>query len=417
MNIEDLLRADAHRDTGNPLEPRLGGLVRRVRKRRRRRAGAQAAGVVTAVAAGVVVWQVGGPWDRPVPPPATDPPEVQWCGQPLEEVTGSVAHPDLGVAELETTDDQLTVSVTISSETELELSPLVDVLFTDPDSGDVVGYSEDDRAADREDANLYVPAGGEADTGRSVSVTWCTAAFTGPAEAYAGDFRADELSWLTDPATVQVTDGAIGSVEDTPDQDETSGEDTTDPENEGGDASDGEGTTDPESDEDESSDAGGQLSAPETYEPTCGQPWQPPSAETGWQVSADFGTGPFEASPDGATGGLSTDVTLTNTADEELTADTYTQVVLVQDGTVVSPALLGSDDVRETTLAPEEDTTQTAGHQLWDYCDESWTGVGPSVPSGEYTAYVLLLDAGAYWDSGERAVLAVSEGQTIEVTE
>src|SRR5690625_5720978 len=105
MNIEDLLRAVAHRDTGNPLEPHRGGLVQRVRKRRRRRAGAQAAGVVTAVAAGVVVWQVGGPWDRPVPPPATDPPEVQWCGQPLEEVTGSAAQPDLGVRSEEHTSE------------------------------------------------------------------------------------------------------------------------------------------------------------------------------------------------------------------------------------------------------------------------------------------------------------------------
>src|SRR5699024_3589980 len=165
MNIEDLLRADAHRHTGNPLEPHLGGLVQRVRRRRRRRAGAQVAGVVIAVAAGLVVWQVGGPWDRPVPPPATDPPDEQWCGQPLEEVAGNVTHADLGVAELESTDEQLTVSVTISSETDLELSPLVDVLFTDPDTGEVVGYSEDDRAADREDANLFVPAGGEAETG------------------------------------------------------------------------------------------------------------------------------------------------------------------------------------------------------------------------------------------------------------
>ena len=414
MNIEDLLRADADRNTGNPLEPHLGGLVQRVRRRRRRRAGAQVAGVVTAVAAGLVVWQVGGPWDRPVPPPATDPPDEQWCGQPLEEVAGSVAHPDLGVAELESTDEQLTVSVTISSETDLELSPLVDVLFTDPDTGEVVGYSEDDREADREDANLFVPAGGEADTGRSVSVTWCTAAFTGPAEAYAGDFRADDLSWLTEPAAVEVTDGAIGPVEDTPDQDATDGQESTDPE----DDADGQESTDPEGeDHEESPDGDGQLSAPEAYEPTCGQPWQPPSAETGWQVSADFGDGPFRASPDGATGGLSTDVTLANTSDEELTADTYTQVVLVQDGAIVSPELLGSDDVRETTLAPGEETTQTAGHHIWDYCDESWTGVGPSVPAGEYTAYVLVLDAGPYWANGERAVLAVSDGQTIEVSE
>lgn len=408
MNIEEWLRADARRDTGNPLESQLGGLVRRVRRQRRRRAGAQAAGVVTAVAAGLVVWQVGGPWDRPVPPPASDPPNAQWCTQPVDEVTGNVAHPELGVLELGSAGDGSEVSVTIASDTDLELSPLVDVLFADPGTGQIVGYSEADRTADREDANLVVPAGGEAETGRSLTVTWCTAAFTGPAEAYAGDFRADDLSWLTGPAPVEVVDGAIAPDGVEPEQEETSGEETTAPEDTGENAPDS---------GDESPDPGAEVSPPGSYEPVCAEPWQPPQAYTGWQISADFGTGPFQSSPDGATGGLSTEATLTNTSGEELTADTYTQTVLVSDGTVVSPALLGSDDVRETTLTPGESTTQTAGHQLWDYCDASWTGVGPSVPAGEYTAYVLLLDAGPYWDSGERAVLAVSDGQRIEVTE
>lgn len=401
MNIEEWLHADARRDSGNPLEARLGGLVERVRRKRRRRAATQVAGAVTVVAAGLVVWQIGGPWDRPAPPPATDPPvpapteeqstapvDSDWCGADLGSITGDAQMLD-GAAEVS---GDLTLDITVRSENELSLSPAVDLAVTAPGSEEVIAYSEG--AADGE---LMVRAGEEASLTRGLDdLVLCEDSFSGTAELALGAFAATAGTWqLADPIEVTFENGEISAT----------GEQSDD---EAGHDSDGES---------ESTDAGDEISAPESYEPTCGQAWDPPTGDTGWEVSADFGTGPFRASPDGASGGLNADVTLVNTSGEELTADTYTQVVLVADDTVLSPELLGSDDVRDTTLAPGQETSQTAGHHLWDYCDESWTGVGPSVPAGEYEVYVLLLDAGPYWDNGERAVLAVSEGQTIEVTE
>ena len=397
MNIEDWLHADARRDTGNPLEARLGGLVDRVRHRRRRRAATQVAGAVTVVAAGLVVWQVGGPWDRPAPPPATDPPvpapteeetssvDSDWCGAPLAEITADAQILD-GGAQLSS---DLTLDITIRSEEELTLSPSVDLAVTAPGSDEVIAYSPG--AAD---GDLAVSAEEDASVTRGLDdLVLCEDGFTGPASVTIGAFAADAGTWqLTDPIDVTFQDGEIAATGDESNDDATG-------------------------DESESADPGGEISAPESYEPACGQGWQPPTAYTGWKVVTGFDSGPYQASPDGAAGGLSTEFTLQNTSTEELTADTYTQVVLVQDGTVVAPAMLGSDHVVETSLAPGAETTQSGGHQLWDVCDDSWTGVGPSLPAGEYTAYVLLLDAGPYWDNGERAVLAVSEGQTIEVTE
>lgn len=394
MNIEDWLREDARRTTANPLELRLGGLVERVRLRRRRRAATGAASVVTVVAAGVLVWQVSGPWDRPVPPPATDPPvpapteeatttppvDSDWCGASLEQIAGDAQIVD-GEAQLSS---DLTLDITIRSAEELTLSPAVDLVVTAPGSDELVGYSQG--AAD---GDLVVMPGEESSVVRGVDdLVTCQEAFSGAARVTIGALGSDSGRWqLADPLDVTFENGEITGA----DSEDVSGGESPDP--------------------------GAEITAPGAYEPTCGQPWEPPTAYTGWDVSANFGAGPFQSSPDGSTGGMNTDVTLSNTADEELTADTYTQVVLVQDGTVVSPELLGSDDVRDTTVAPGEETTQSAGHQLWDYCDTSWVGTGPSVPAGKYTAYVLLLDAGPYWDSGERAVLAVSEGQQIEVTE
>lgn len=384
MNIEEWLHADARRDADNPLERQLGGLVDRVRRRRRRRAATQVAGAVTVVAAGLVVWQVGGPWDRPTPPPATDPPvpapteavESDWCGAGLDTVIGDAEVLD-GEARLS---GDLTLEITIRSERELALSPAVDLAVTAPGSDEVIAYSEG--AADGE---LAVGAGADASLTRGLDdLVLCEDGFTGSADLAVGAFAADLGTWqLADPIDVTFEDGAITAI----------------------------------GDESEPPDSGAEISAPESYEPTCGQAWEPPTAYTGWAIHGDFGSGPYQASSDGATGGLTTELTLTNTSAEDLSADTYTQVVLVQDGTVVAPAMLGSDQVVETSLVPDEETTQSGGHQLWDVCDDSWTGVGPSVPAGEYTTYVLLLDAGPYWDSGERAVLAVSEGQTIEVTE
>lgn len=393
MNIEDWLHADARRDADNPLEARLGGLVDRVRRHRRRRAATQVAGAVTVVAAGLVVWQVGGPWERPVTPPATDPAPTEgqtsdWCGAPVEEVTGQAQALD-GGAQLS---GDLTLDISIRSEEELTLAPAVDLVVTAPDGGQVIGYSQG--AADGE---LVVPAGEEASVARGLDdLVLCEGGFTGAASLTIGALASDAGTWqLADPIEVTFEDGEIVATGD------SSGEDATD-------SSDGEG---------ESPDSGTEVSAPESYEPACGQAWQPPTAYTGWELVTGFDSGPYQASPDGQSGGLSTEFTLQNTSEEELTADTYTQVVLVQDGTVVAPATLGSDHVVETSLAAGEETTQSGGHHLWDVCDDSWTGVGPSLPAGEYTAYVLLLDAGPYWDNGERAVLAVSEGQTIEVTE
>ncbi|WP_168211640.1 hypothetical protein [Ruania zhangjianzhongii] len=410
MNIEEWLQADAQRDAGNPLEARLGGLVDRVRRRRRRRAATQAAGAVTVVAAGLVVWQVGGPWDRPAPPPATDPPvpapteeqstapvDAHWCGAGLDSIAGDAQILD-GEAQLS---GDLTLDITIRSEHELTLSPAVDLAVTAPGSNEVIAYSEG--AADGE---LALSAGEGASLTRGLDdLVLCEDGFSGTAELAVGTFSTDAFAtdaggtWqLADPIEMTFENGEITATRD------ESGEDTSDD----SDASD---------DESESPDSGAEISAPESYEPTCGQAWEPPTGNTGWDVTADFDSGPYQASPDGSTGGLSTELTLANTSAEELTADTYTQVVLVQDGTVVSPAMLGSDHVVETSLPPGAEITQSGGHQLWDVCDDSWNGVGPSVPAGAYTAYVLLLDAGPYWDSGERAVLAVTEGQTIEVTE
>ena len=409
MNIEGWLHADARRDGDNPLEARLGGLVDRVRSRRRRRAATQAGGVVTVVAAGLVVWQVGGPWDRPAPPPATDPPlpapteetttpptESDWCGAEWDSVTGDAQILD-GAAEVS---GDRTLDITLRSEEELALAAAVDLAVTAEASNEVIAYSEG--AADGE---LTVSPGEDASLTRGLDdLVLCEDGFTGAAEVTVGALAADAGTWqLADPVAVTFEDGSLttgaGSEEDS--------------------TADADGSENPDGSDDESGspDQGTQISPPEAYEPTCGQAWEPPTAYTGWEVLTDFGTGPYQASPDGSTGGLSGEFTLRNTAAQDLTADTYTQVVLVQDGTVVAPAMLGSDHVAETSLAAGEETTESGGHQLWDVCDDSWTGVGPSLPAGEYTAYVLLLDAGPYWDSGERAVLAVSEGQEIEVTE
>lgn len=397
MNIEEWLHADAQRDASNPLEARIGGLVERVRRKRRRRAATQVAGAVTVVAAGLVVWQVGGPWDRPVPPPATDPPvpapteeqstapvDSDWCGADLGSITGDAQMLD-GAAEVS---GDLTLDITVRSEDELALSPAVDLAVTAPGSEEVIAYSEG--AADGE---LMVRAGEDASLTRGLDdLVLCEDSFSGAAELALGAFASTAGTWqLADPIEVTFEDGEITAT--------------------------GEESDDDSNDESESTDAGDEISAPESYEPTCGQAWDPPTGNTGWEVSADFDSGPYQASPDGSTGGLSTELTLANTSSEELTADAYTQVVLVADGTVISPATLGSDHVMEISLPPGEATTQSGGHQLWDVCDDSWTGVGPSVPAGEYEVYVLLLDAGPYWDNGERAVLAVTEGQTIEVTE
>lgn len=403
MNIEEWLHADAQRDASNPLEARIGGLVERVRRKRRRRAATQVAGAVTVVAAGLMVWQVGPPWDRPAPPPATDPPvpaptdeqstapvDSDWCGAELDSVTADAQMLD-GAAEVS---GDLTLDITVRSEDELTLSPAVDLAVTAPGSEEVIAYSEG--AADGE---LVVPAGEDASLTRGLDdLVLCEENFSGTAELAVGAFSTDGFApdsggtWqLADPIEVTFENGEITATGEESDNN-----------------SDGEnGSPDP----------GDEISAPESYEPTCGQAWDPPTGDTGWDVSADFDSGPYQASPDGSSGGLNTELTLANTSSEELTADTYTQVVLVADGTVVSPATLGSDHVVETSLAPGEETTQSGGHQLWDVCDDSWTGVGPSVPAGEYEVYVLLLDAGPYSDNGERAVLAVTEGQTIEVTE
>ena len=397
MSIEEWLHADAQRDASNPLEARIGGLVERVRRKRRRRAATQVAGAVTVVAAGLVVWQVGMPWDRPAPPPATDPPvpaltdeqstapvDSDWCGTELDSVTADAQMLD-GAAEVR---GDLTLDITVRSEDALTLSPAVDLAVTAPGSEQVVAYSEG--AADGE---LVVPAGEDASLARGLDdLVLCEDSFSGTAELALGAFASASGSWqLADSIEVTFEDGQITATGDESDND-----------------SDG---------ENESPGPGDEISAPESYEPTCGQAWDPPTVDTGWAVSADFDSGPYQASPDGSSGGLNTELTLANTSSEERAADTYTQVVLVADGTVVSPATLGSDHVVETSLAPGEETTQSGGHQLWDVCDDSWTGVGPSVPAGEYEVYVLLLDAGPYWDNGDRAVLAVTEGQTIAVTE
>ncbi|SEE91147.1 AMIN-like domain-containing (lipo)protein [Ruania alba] len=169
--------------------------------------------------------------------------------------------------------------------------------------------------------------------------------------------------------------------------------------------------------EEPTGDPAGPLEPAPEFEPACGDTWSPPELNTGLTIDADWGAGPFTASPDGASGGISTDAVITNTSSEALSHRVYTWTVLVRDGAVYSPELLGSDAVGDVDLAPGGTTTFSAGHQLWEYCEPGWTGVGPSVPAGTYTAYAMLMDLDAYQDSGTRNVLAVSPGVEIEVAQ
>ncbi|QOR71354.1 hypothetical protein IM660_03375 [Ruania alkalisoli] len=409
MNLDDELRRDAERsrrmDGPNPLTGRVEEIASHVRRRRRGRTAAGATVALAAVIGGVWGVTQTGLLDWQAPPPASPSPTVEptgdagdWCGMTLREVTDRIEHAVDAEVDVTTSGGTHAIDVTLRSEEDVHLTDRIDVIVAAPGTDQILAYS-----VGPDQGAVTVPAGGEVSLGRSLdAMTVCVDDLTGAAPVSVGALTADDGAWwATSAEELTFVSGRL----------EAPAEETEEP------------SPDPETDEpsapSETEEARTEepaaLLPPPEFLPECGDTWIPPTTSTGLRIEAEWGDAPLvPAAIDGRF--PNAEVTIENVSSETLGFRMYLWTILVQDGIVVSPQVLGTDAILRVDLAPGEVDTQTAGHGLADRCNNPANGYGNPIPAGSYTIYTMLMDYEAYQEHRTRNPLAISEGAHIEVT-
>lgn len=220
--------------------------------------------------------------------------------------------------------------------------------------------------------------------------------------------RSSLMKWAGITFSAALLLGACGSSDDDPAP--TDGPETTDsptePAPDPTTEPDPDPTTDePPTDEPTSPEPDGERSV--VWEPVCDEEWDPPELPLMEASDLVMSTEMFETDE-----WLIIDGEITNVGPHWEGA-IYTWPVVVQDGIIASPMLLGSDAIFDVSLDTGDTATAQSTHSMVDFCQDG--NSSNRLEAGDYEAYLLVLDIAAYNEDESRAVVAVSDSAPFSI--